>query len=494
MTDEKDTQIDDTPATEAPHEHKHGDHDHDHDEEGEFSFVEDPVFDIQYKGDCAYEVAVTIPVANISEKSRELFDELKREAEVPGFRRGRAPRNLIEKKFSKTVRGEVESQLIGAAFKKLIKDTELAPLDMPDTEGLEALKDRPADEPMKFTLKFEVVPKVTLKDYKGVAVERPVVAVTDDMIDKAVEDLRERYAVFEAVPDAVAESGDHLVLDFEGTVEGKAFPGGSAKNYPYILGTKRFFPEFEEVLAGAKPGAKLSCSVTMPDNTPNDAIRGKKADFSIQIKEIRRRQKPEVDDAFAKQARFDSVADMREKLAESMKESLAERCWSIAADRALDTIVAQAEFELPQSMRKSIADGIFESEVAELRSRRVNAQEIEKHEPEMRKRADEQADLEIKRTVILNEIGRLENLEVTEEDFDREVDSIARRAGVDSDTVVNYMDKESNRSRTEGRLFRAKAREFIMEHAVVTNKETPLDELLNAEAEAQEDDASEDDE
>ncbi|MCP4639308.1 MAG: trigger factor [bacterium] len=237
------------------------------DEEDEFSFVEDPSYDVEYKGDCAYEVNVSIPPANTAEQANKMFDELKSEAEVPGFRPGRAPRKLIERKFAKVVRGEVETKLVTAAFHKLVKDEDLKPISMPDIDGVEEAKDRKDDEPLAFALKFEVSPRVELGTYRGIDVEKPILKVGKEDVKSAIEEMRGRYSTFEALSaKGKAKDGDQLIIDFKGTVDGDEFPGGTAQAYPYILGTKRFFPEFEEALKGVSAGKEVTCTVTLPED------------------------------------------------------------------------------------------------------------------------------------------------------------------------------------------------------------------------------------
>ncbi|HQH70425.1 MAG TPA: trigger factor, partial [Candidatus Hydrogenedentes bacterium] len=204
--------------------------------EEEEDFVEDPKFEVDYKGDCAYEVKVSIPPANRSHKSAEMIDELKKEAEVPGFRPGRAPRKLIEKKFGKIVKGEVDAKLVSAAFQRLIKVEDLRPLGMPEIDGLEDKKERADDEPLDFTFKFEVAPRVELGAYKGVSVERPVIKVADKDVKEAVDGLRSRYSVFETLKRGKAAEGDQVIIDFKGTVDGVEFAGGQARDFTITLG------------------------------------------------------------------------------------------------------------------------------------------------------------------------------------------------------------------------------------------------------------------
>ncbi len=448
----------------------------------EDDFVEDPQFEIDYKGDCSYEVNVTIPPANETQKSAEMIDELKKEAEVPGFRPGRAPRKLIEKKFGKIVKGEVEAKLVSAAFQKLMKDEDLRPLGMPEIDGLEEKKERPEGEPLAFTFKFEVAPRVKLGTYKGVAVERPVIKVSDKDVSRAIDDTRSRYSVFETLKRGKAAEGDQVIIDFKGTVDGEEFAGGAANDYPYILGTKRFFPEFEEALLGCKAGAELSCSVTLPENTPNEELRGKKADFTITVKEVKRRQMPELNDEFAKQAGFESVDDMREKIAAQMREGASGQSDRIAENRALTAVIEASTYEMPKTLLAEMTEDVYREEIARLRQMGSSKADIEAREDELRKQAREAAEMDIKRIVTLNKIGEEEGVEVTDDDFDQEIASIAQRVGMQSDAVANYLEDGDRRSRTEGRLYRAKALAVIMDNAKVKDKEVKREEL-----EAQED-------
>ena len=439
-------------------------------------FIEDPSFEVDYKGECAYEVKVTIPAANRGKQSSDMFDELKHEAEVPGFRRGRAPRKLVERKFGKYVHAEVETKLVAAAFEKLIKDNNLRPIGTPDIDGLDKNAEKNDDEPVVCTFKFEVAPKVVLGNYRGISVERPVVKIDDSDVDEAIENTRMRFATFEDIDDAAAD-GDQVIIDFKGLVDGNEFPGGSATGYPYILGTKRFFPEFEEVLNGASPGAQLSCTVSLPDDAPNEDIRGKKAEFTIAVKGVKRRQAPELDDEFAKKNGFESVEDMRQKVRDRLSEGSADQSNQIAESRALDAVIEASTYEIPKTLIDGVAKDNYDEQVRRLLQMRLPLAQIENREDELRAHAEEAAIAEIKRIVTLNEIGEAEDVEVTEDDFDQEVSSSAARTGIDIDAVGGYFAEENRRTSTESRLFRTKALRIIMDNATVTDKELSREEL-----------------
>lgn len=445
--------------------------------EEEFSFVEDPQFEVDYKGDCAYEVKVVVPVANERKQTDTVFDELARDAELPGFRRGRAPRRLLEKRFAKHVKDDVTAKLVTEAFHKLVKDKDLRPLGTPDVDGLEDAAKREGDAPLAFTLKFEVGPRVELGKYRGLAVERPVLKVEDSVIDEAIENIRKRNAVFETKKTAKAKEGDQVVIDFNGTVDGHEFPGSKAQSYPYILGTKRFFKEFEEVLAGAKAGASLSCEVTFPSDYGNASLRGKQAAFSITVKEVKRKELPEITDEFAQQAGCATVAELREKVADQLRQSAMSQSDEIAKSRLVAQVVKDSTFEFPKSLLKRAVDDEYEERVKELRKARMPEVEIQAKEADTRKEVEERVIASLKPFLALNEIAEAEGIEVTEKDFEQEAAQLGGRLGMSAEAVVNAIDSEGRRDDYETRIFRNKALTVLMNHAAIADKEVSRDEL-----------------
>jgi trigger factor len=464
------------------HHHHHHDHDHDHDHahphehEKEFEFVEEPQFDVDYKGDCAYEVKVSVPAANETKQAEKVLDDVVKETEIPGFRRGRAPRKLVERRLGKAIRSEVTGKLVDASFKKLVKDKELKPLSTPAIEGLENEAERPAGDALTFTLKFEVLPKVDLGKYRGIKIERPVVIVDDKDIDEAVEGIRERHATFDTVEGA-AKKDDQVVIDFKGVVDGEEFAGGSAQNYPYVLGSKRFFPEFEKALKGAKAGKEVKCDVTFPEDYSAKQVAGKTATFTITIHEVKRKKMPAMNDEFAKQAGYESVDDLKQKVGDELRANCESQSDRVAEQRALDAVVEAGKFELPKTMIDSVARDVFEDEYRRLLRARVPAGDIDKQMAELEQNCRETAVRDIKRLLVLNEIGEAEGVAVSEEDFEQEAATLAARTGVEMGSVERYMQDDNIRSSFESRILRAKSLAVLLQHAIIENKEVPREEL-----------------
>lgn len=445
----------------------------------EFEFVEAPVFEIDYKGECAYEVKVSIAPSNAKKQSEVMFEELKDAAEIPGFRPGKAPLNLLHKKFGKAVHTEATQKLIEAAFRELIKKEDLKPVDFPDIDGLEAATERKSDAPLEITMKFEVAPRCELGKYRGIALERPVLEITDKQVDSAIDDIRERMAVYETTKKAAAE-GDQVIIDFTGTIDGEAFSGGSAENYTYILGSGRFFSEFETALKGAKGGETKSCTVTFPEDYHGKDVAGKEATFEITVNEVKRKTMPKVDEEFAKDANFDSVEAMRTSIREQLQQGADEQSRNVLERRAIEKVVEDSSFEIAPSLIESSAKEYLQQEIRRLASSRVNPAEIEGRIAELEKQAHETAVSQIKAFVVIGEIREAEGIEVTDEDFEKEAAEIQSRTGMDMSVVTRFLQQDDQRSDYEGRIARQKAVNVVIENATVTDKKVSQDELDEA--------------
>ncbi len=464
------------------HDHDHGhhhDHDHDHDHDhghghghGEepFVFEEDPVFDVNYKGECAYEVKVSVPAVNFTKQSEELFKELKDDAVIPGFRRGKAPIKLVQNKFGKAVRVDAFAKLVEESFRKLVRDKELRPLNTPQVPELEEKVENLEDgQALEFTLEFEVAPRCELGQYRGIEVERPFVSIKDEDITRVLDGMRERQAMFETVEDGAAD-GDQALIDFEGKIDGEPFDGNSAENYPYIMGSGRFLSEFEAALAGRKAGETVEADVTFPEDWRNAAMAGKVARFSIKVNEVKRRKMPEMNEEFAKSAGFESVEDMRAKVAEELKKDTSEHSDSIARRNAIGAVIAASSFEIPASLIASMTEDVFSG----MMERRRDFKEVlENPEEEAKARAEarETALGEIKEWVAVQEIAEAEGMEITEADLEKEASALSARVGVDSEVAKRWLVESERRNRTEMNILMSKVTDLLLENAKIVEKE-----------------------
>lgn len=455
-------------ATQEVAEHKHHRHADDEAEE-EFKFEKDPEFEIDYKGDCLYSVKITIPAVNVKNQAKKDIEELKEHAEVPGFRKGKAPAWLIENKFGKLVRNEAREKVISAAVKKLMEDNKFNVFSTPNFEGLDDLDKLPDDADITFTVSFEVAPKCELGKYREIELERKVFIPDDSMILERLETIRNRFAIYQSVPDAEIAEGDQAIIDFNGTVDGESFAGGSATNYPYIVGSKRFFGKFEEALIGAKVGETKNCEVEFPQDYPNQNLAGKKALFEIKVKDIKRKELPPLDDEFAKQVGAENLEDLKQKIRKELEEAIAKESGNGLEAQVIDQIIANSTFEIPKSLVEQATQEQVENDIQQKLKMRIPMSEIEKQREQIENGARTDVERMIKWNTAVNEIAEAEGIEVTDEDYENEAQNLQERTGVDLETIHSFI-QEQGRDYITDAIIRRKVVNLILDNAKIVDK------------------------
>jgi trigger factor len=456
-------------------------------EEDHFEFVEEPEYDIQYHGDCAYEIKVRIPEGNAKNRMQFLVTRLQSEVELPGFRKGKAPTWLVERKFAKNLRHDVVDTLLRASLEKLEKEKKLVPVGQPDIDGLETLPEAITQGPLEFTLRFEVMPKVEMEKYRGLTIERPVVQITDAEVDEAIERIRHDFATLEPVASGESvKEGDQVIIDFTATMDGAPLEGGSAEGYPYVVGSKRFFEEFETALQGAKAGEQRTCSVTFPETYSRKEWRGKTAEFTITVREIKREALPVVNDDFAKKLGHDNVEALREFVRQQLIEHTEAEVRRLLERRALDAILASSTFEIPKKLAQQLTENQIEEEIRKLRKMRYPEDKIVEERETLRQKAEEAIIRELKEAAVLREIADAEGFEVTEEDMEKEAEGLSHRLSVGIDAVRAYLQSDEARSRYGSRILYRKAMDVILNTAEYKDVPTTREELSKALADVSE--------
>ena len=468
--DEKDQAIAEDEELEESSSSSSSDSSSSEDDDDDVSFVEDPTYDLDYKGDCAYEAKVSVPVANITNEADKLYDELKDDAEIPGFRPGKAPRKLVENKFGKHVQNEVKGKLIAGSFRHIVEEEDLKPMSMPNVDGIEDLE-CVSDKPFDFTMNFEVMPKVTLGDIKKISVERPTVTVKAKDVTEQIDNMREQQGNYEPLEKGKGKDGDQIVIDFEGKIDGEPFEGGSAENYPYILGTKRFFPEFEEALEGCQTGKDITVDVPMPENIPNPDVAGKTATFTIKVHEIKRKTLPKADDEFAQSVGYEDLKDMKAKIKENLEASVNTQGNEVARTRAIEALAEVSEFEIPKTMIDAASDDVFRDSMQRLAQQGLARKEIEERLETLREEAREDAAKQIKGIVALNAFAEEREVDVTEEDMQADIAAMAAQYGMETASIAQYFAQEENRSTMEDRIYRRKATDILLSEIKVKDVE-----------------------
>ena len=355
---------------------------------------------------------------------------------VPGFRKGKAPRSVIEKMYGAGVFYEdAINDLIPEAYTAAAAESKLEIVGQPEFDIVSI-----DENGLLLSAKVYVKPDVEIKDYLGIEVEKTVEAVSDEDVDKEIETIRERNSREIEVTDRAAEMGDTTVIDFEGFCDGVAFEGGKGTDYALKLGSGSFIPGFEEQIVGKNIGEEFDVNVTFPEEYHASDLAGKPAVFKVKVNSITNVELPELDDDFAKDvSEFDTFAeykaDVKAKI-EKRHETAAENAME---DKLVEVLIEKLEADIPEAMFVAETENFVRDYDTRLRSQGLDLKTYFKYTgldlDALRQQMRPQAERQVKARLALEKIAALENLEATEEDINGEYEKIASAYGIELDQV-----------------------------------------------------------
>ncbi|GIW87949.1 MAG: trigger factor [Isosphaeraceae bacterium] len=453
--------------------------------------------DIKDVGPCRKKLSVEIPTEEVRHKFQETLQELRREAQVPGFRPGRAPRGLVERRFRKEVAGQVKSALLMECMEQLDEDYKLNPIQQPqlDLDAIELAE----DGPLKFEVELEVQPDFELPDYKSLVLKRPVKTIRDADIDAQLRAFLERYARLVPKTDGGAELGDYITADLtfhkDGTVLNEVREV-SFRFQPELRFQDGHVPGLAEVLRGVKPGQTREAAAQIGSASPDPALRGQTIQVRFQVHDLKRLELPEVNAEFLASIGFDSREELREAL-RGVLERRAEFLQRQALRRQiLDQLIAATPFDLPPELVRRQERSTLRRQVEELRQSGLSDGEIRAREAELRANAHEQTLRSLKEYFLLARIAEAEGIAIDDNDFEDEIAAIAARSDESPRRVRARIEKEGL---TEGLLQQILERKTIdrilslvrVEDVAMTDDQTAV-ETLDQTATGAEPDAAED--
>ena len=287
----------------------------------------------------------------LEEAINKVYHKQKNRIAVPGFRKGKAPLAMIEKMYGAEVFFEdAANEIIGAAYEEAVKDSDLEIVSQPEIEVTQIEKGKP----FIFTATVAVKPEVELGEYKGVSVPKADTSVSEEELNNEIDQDRNKNARTIKVEDGAAENGDETVIDFDGYVDGKQFDGGKSENYPLTLGSHAFIEGFEEQIVGHKAGEEFDVNVTFPEEYHAKALAGKPATFKVVLKEIKRKELPELDDEFVQDiSEYDTVDQYKEALKKRIAERKENTAKSAKEEAVIDKVIEAAKMDIPEAMIES---------------------------------------------------------------------------------------------------------------------------------------------
>ena len=420
------------------------------------------------------------------------YKKNKSKISLPGFRKGKAPRAMIEKMYGAGVFYEdAANDLIPGAYESAAKESELEIVAQPSIDVTQIEKGKS----FIFTATVAVKPEVTLGDYKGIEVEKKTAEVTDEELQAEIDKVRESNSRMITIEDRAVEDGDITTIDFEGFVDGEPFEGGKGEDYPLTIGSHSFIDNFEEQLIGKKIGEETEVNVTFPEQYQAEELQGKPAVFKVTVKEIKVKELPEVDDDFAQDvSEFDTVDEYKEDLKKHLEVQKEDEAKRTKEDEAIQKIIDKSTMEIPEAMIKTQCENMVNEFAQRLAQSGLSMEQymqfsgltLDKLEEQVRP----EAETRIKSSLVLEQIAKDENIEVSEEEIDAEIEKMAKAYGMEADKLKEYMGDAEKESMKRD-ISVTKAVDLVMENVkerakAKTKKEKEAEAEENAEENAEE--------
>ncbi|HEY9010985.1 MAG TPA: trigger factor [Devosia sp.] len=428
-------------------------------------------------------LAVVIPASDLNERLDVRLNELKDKANIKGFRPGKVPMTHLKKVYGRSAMSEVMSDAINTTVGKALEDrSERAAtqpkIDLPDDQQtINQVLDGQSD--LSFDVSYEVLPPVTLMDLKSVKLEKPVVEIDEADVDKEVQRVFSQQRGYEDKGDeGVVENGDRLGLAFKGTIDGKAFPGGTADHSHLTVGSGEFIPGFEEQLVGMKKGETKTIQVTFPKDYAQEELAGKKADFEVTILHVDGPKAGELDDDFAKTLGLESVDKLREAVREQMVAALASMSRQATKRQILDALDEGHKFDVPADLVEAEFNTIWQRVVHEVEHHGRSFEDEGTTEEAAREQYRKIAERRVRLGLVVAEIGNQNKIDVTEEEHQQALIAEVRRFPGQEQQVYDYYRKNPQAlAGLRAPVFENKVVDFVAEQATSTDKPMTRAEL-----------------
>jgi trigger factor len=406
------------------------------------------------------EISVEVPAAEVQRETDALIQKYQKLARIPGFRKGHVPPSIIRQRFSEDIKTEVVETLVPRYFRQEADRQGLVPVSQPRVSDLH-IHD---GEPLRFKASFEVLPEIEVSGYKELRADKPVIEVTDEEVNQALNHLQEQHAAFDAIEGRPAADGDFAQVALDGK------PKEGAEGQPVHMddvlveiGGKNTMPEFNEHLRGASPGDEKTFEVKYPDDTQDQRLAGKIFDYTVRVLSLKHKNLPELNDSFAKElGDFTGIDDVKKRVRENMEEEKKHTAEHEAKDKLVAELVKRHEFEVPEAMVDRQIDVRLERGLRALASQGMRPEDMKKMDlNRLRAGQREQAVQEVKASLLLDRVADLEKIEVGDEEIDREIEALATQTKQTSEAVRARLTRDGALDRIRNRIRNEKTLNFL---------------------------------
>jgi trigger factor len=418
------------------------------------------------------EIQVEIPVADVNRQTDSLIQKYQKVARIPGFRRGHVPASIIRQRFSEEIKTDMVEALIPRYFRQEAERLGIHPVSQPRVTDLHLHN----GEPLRFKAAFEVLPEIKLEGYKELRADKPEIAVSEEDVEKALADLRERHASFNPVEDRAVADGDFAQVSLDGnpklgeseseTKAGEGQPVHMDEVLVEIAG-KDTMPEFTEHLRGASPGNERTFDVNYPADTQDKRLAGKTFSYAVKVQSIKQKSLPELNDEFAKQlGEFQTMDDVRKAIREQIESERKHQAQHEAKEKLVGELIQRNDFEVPDSLIEQQIDIRIERGLRALAAQGLTAEQMKKMDlSRLRVGQREQAIHDVKAALLLERVAEEENVQVSDEELTQELEALARQSKQTSEAVRARLTRDGGLDRIRTRIRNEKTLDFLYDQS-----------------------------
>lgn len=410
-------------------------------------------------------LTIEVSAEELEKALQEAYNKQKKSISLPGFRKGKVPRIMVEKMYGANVFcDDAANSLLPGAYSSAMEESGLDIVSRPALDIVQLEKGKP----FIFTAEVAVKPEVKLGKYMGVTVTKVDTAATEEEIEKEIDSEREKNARNITVEGRAVENGDTAVIDYEGFVDGEAFEGGKGENHSLVIGSGSFIPGFEDQLIGKNAGDDVEVNVTFPEEYHAKDLAGKAAVFKVKINEIKTKEIPKLDEEFVQDvSEFDTVDEYKNSIKEKIEERKANSAKAAQTDEAIKKIVDKSEMDIPEAMIDTQCEDMINQFAQQMAQQGLSMQQYLQFTgmtmDKMKEQVRDEALARIESSLVLEQIAKEENIEITDEDVDAEIEKMAELYKMEADQLKGYMG-ESEKEAMKKDLAEQRAVDLIMEN------------------------------
>ncbi|MCB0391504.1 MAG: trigger factor [Bdellovibrionales bacterium] len=407
---------------------------------------------------------IEVPADKVSDTFTKMYEGIQKNAEIKGFRKGKAPISAIKSKFSERVKQDVLQQLVSESYQKALEEHSLDPISQPTID----LVNFDEEGDFQFTAEMEIRPDVVLKKIEGLKVEKEKFELNEDQIEQALTNIQQNFKEFSPIfEDRPAKEGDFLKIDFDGFINNEPLEGGSAKGHTLELGSNSFIPGFEEGLLGSKVGEERTLNLTFPIDYHVEKLKGQNVEFKVKVHEISKQTLPEINDEFAQKVspQFKTLDELKKMIREDMEKNENKRIEDDLKNRILKSLTKENPVEVPKSLKEEQKHRLIHDVEHRLQNQGVDAAGIKEYKDKWANDFEETASFMVQSSFLIDSIAQKHDLLPKSEDYEAKMKEMADEYRLDVSKIKEYYQDQSRKSAIMFQIMEEKVVKFLLDKA-----------------------------